>query len=270
MSDSPVPIHHVRRGSGAPLLLVHGLGSSIESWSPIMDGLAAHRTVIAPDLPGHGRTPPLSEETVAATADALEGWMREQRLEDVDMAGSSMGARLVLEMARRGLGRDVVALDPGGFWTDVQAKVFHSTLFASVKLVRAIRGALPTLLGNPVTRTALLAQLSAAPWRLDPDYALSELRGIADTASFFPLLDDLANGPRQEGMSPGTARGRQTLVWGRRDLVTPGSQSDTATDRFPDADLEWIDGSGHFPHWDRPEATLDLLLSRTGSDQPAA
>ena len=32
------------------------------------------------------------------------------------MVGSSMGARLVLEMARRGRARAVVALDLGGFW----------------------------------------------------------------------------------------------------------------------------------------------------------
>ena len=43
-----------RIGSGAKLLLVHGLGGSWESWSLILDGLAAHREVIALDLPGHG------------------------------------------------------------------------------------------------------------------------------------------------------------------------------------------------------------------------
>ncbi len=264
MPSSPVPVHHVRQGSGAPLLLVHGLGSSIGSWSPIMSDLTAQREVIALDLPGHGRTPALPEETMAAMGDALEAWIREQGLEQVDMVGSSMGARLTLEMSRRGLGGAVVALDPGGFWTDMQAKVFHTSLYASVKLVRGIRGALPTMMGNPVTRTALLAQFSAAPWRLDPQYALSELNGIADTESFFPLLHALAYGPRQEGMPAGTAGGRQTLVWGRRDRVTPGSQSATATERFPDAELVWLDSCGHFPHWDRPDATVDLILSRTG------
>lgn len=264
MPATPVAMHHVRRGSGRPLLMVHGLGSTGGSWAPILDQLAGQREVILPDLPGHGRTPALPEQTMAAMGDALEGWIRAEGLEDVDMVGSSMGARLVLEMARRGVGRDVVALDPGGFWSDTQAKVFHSTLFASVKLVRAIRGALPVMMGNPVTRSALLAQFSAAPWKLDADYALSELQGIADTESFFPLLDALGKGPRQEGMAAGTARGRQTLVWGRRDLVTPGSQSGLAQERFPDAELVWIDRCGHFPHWDQPAEAIEIITSRTG------
>jgi len=52
-------MHHVRRGAGKPLLLVHGLGGSGQSWETILDGLAAEREVIAVDLPGFGRTPPL-------------------------------------------------------------------------------------------------------------------------------------------------------------------------------------------------------------------
>ncbi|MGH8930093.1 MAG: alpha/beta fold hydrolase [Egibacteraceae bacterium] len=51
-------MNHVRRGSGKPLLLVHGLGSNPRSWDPIMDALAAQREVITLDLPGFGKTPP--------------------------------------------------------------------------------------------------------------------------------------------------------------------------------------------------------------------
>ena len=74
-----------------------------------------------------------------------------------DLVGSSMGARLVSEMARRGVGRSVVALDPGGFWSPAQKKVFGATLAASVALVRTLRPVLPALLAMSVGRTALLS-----------------------------------------------------------------------------------------------------------------
>jgi pimeloyl-ACP methyl ester carboxylesterase len=265
MPSSAPSMHHVRSGSGTPLLLVHGLGSDHRSWSPLLDGLTAQREVIRVDLPGHGQTPALQgEESIATLTDALEGWMADQGLSDVDVVGSSMGARMVMELARRGVGGKVVALDPGGFWTSGQAAAFKLSLKASVKLVRGIRPALPVMMGNPVTRTALLAQFSAAPWKLDGDYALAELRTIASTESFFVLLDALADGPTQEGMPTGAATKPLTIVWGRQDKVTLPSQAATATERFPDAELVWIEKCGHFPFWDQPAETLRIILAKTG------
>ncbi|MGH3265685.1 MAG: alpha/beta fold hydrolase, partial [Trebonia sp.] len=52
-------MHAIRRGSGKPLLLIHGLGSSLRNWDPVLPALSAERKVIAVDLPGFGRTPPL-------------------------------------------------------------------------------------------------------------------------------------------------------------------------------------------------------------------
>lgn len=60
-------MHHVRRGSGKPLLLVPGLGATWRSWDTIADALAREREVIAIDLPGFGATPPLSGEVSIAT-----------------------------------------------------------------------------------------------------------------------------------------------------------------------------------------------------------
>lgn len=60
-------LNFIRRGSGSPLLLVHGLGAGWRSWTPILDRLAEHREVIAVDLPGFGHTPPLPGEVSIAT-----------------------------------------------------------------------------------------------------------------------------------------------------------------------------------------------------------
>lgn len=80
---------HIRRGHGEPVLLVHGLGSTSASWESILDPLAEHREVIAVDLPGHGRTPPLDGETsVAALADALEAFIDRHDLGRIDLVGS--------------------------------------------------------------------------------------------------------------------------------------------------------------------------------------
>ena len=150
-----------RTGSGTPLVLVHGLGSSIRNWDPVLPMLQEKREVIAVDLPGFGKSEPLTGEvTIDTLTAAVERFLREEGLEDADIVGSSMGARMVVEMARRGHTGNVVALDPGGFWNDTQVRIFNSTITASIALVRRIQSILPSLVKQAAGRTALLAQFS--------------------------------------------------------------------------------------------------------------
>lgn len=263
-------MHHFRRGHGRPLLLVHGLGSDGQSWSPILAQLAREREVIAIDLPGHGRTPPLPEGNGIATyADALERFISDEGLEGVDLVGSSVGGRLVLELARRGTGGAVVALAPGGFWDDRGARYLGVTLGASIRLLRALRPALGLLARNPVSRTLLLAQLTPRPWAVDPDVARHEMESFADTPVFKEVLRDLVHGPRQAGIPPGDRSEPITMVWGRRDRVTLPKQAERAAQCFADARIEWLARCGHFPHWDRPDATVRLILETTAPSTPA-
>ena len=53
-------LYHEVRGTGEPLLLLRGTSRSVRVWDPVVDRLAARRTVIAVDLPGFGTSPPLT------------------------------------------------------------------------------------------------------------------------------------------------------------------------------------------------------------------
>lgn len=252
-------------GSGPRLLLVHGLGGSRRSWSPVRAALAAEREVIAIDLPAHGASPAQPGcETFAGLADILERYIGDNELHGVDVAGASLGGRLVLELARRGLVGDTVALDPGGFWQGWERGYFRWTLGASLQIVRALRGQLPRLAAHTVTRTALLAQLSARPWALPPDLVARELESFAATPTVAALIRDLAHGPAQRGpAAPGA--GKITLGWGRQDRLCPARQAARACAAFPQAQLVWFEDSGHYPIWDCPERAAELILSATGS-----
>ena len=256
-------LQHARTGHGKPLLLVHGLGGTRHSWDPILPALARAREVIAIDLPGHGQTPEeFDSGTFDGLARSLADWLSEQDLLNVDMVGSSMGARLVLEMARSGRAGAVVALDPGGFWQGWERIFFRSTLAASIRLVRALRPTIPVITRNIAGRTALMAQLSAKPWALDPAMIARELQSFVNTRTFDALVKDLANGPMQRGPS-GTAA-PVVIGWGRKDRLCLPRQAACAKAAFPDATLYWFDDSGHFPMWDQPLETVRLILEATG------
>lgn len=257
-------MHHVRLGAGKPLLLIHGLGGSWRSWTLVLNALSAEREVIAVDLPGFGDTPPLAGEvSIATLADAVTAFLATHDLTGVDVVGSSMGARLVLELARRGVVGAVVSLDPGGFWQGWERTFFGATIGLSIRLVRVLQPVIRLFTGNPVGRTILFAQLSAHPWRLSGDVLLDEMRSYAASPSFDPLLRSLVESSMQEGVPPGTLRAPMVIGWGRHDRVCPPRQAARAMARFPDARLHWFEHSGHFPMWDVPEETAQLILATT-------
>jgi pimeloyl-ACP methyl ester carboxylesterase len=217
-------LRSVRHGSGPPLVLVHGLGARWQSWSPVLQPLAAAREVVAVDLPGHGATPALPGAlTLERLVDDLQEWLVEQQLTGADLVGSSMGARMVLELARRGIGRHAVALDPGGFWTPGERAVFGASVRASFALVKALRPALPALAGSAAGRTALLPQFTPRPWAVPADVALTDLRSIADTEALFPTLQALLDSGPQQGGTDARARRAGLGPPRPRDARPPGS-----------------------------------------------
>ena len=250
-------------GTGPKLLLVHGLGGSWQSWSTILEPLGAHRNVIAIDLPGHGATP---AEHDSGTFDGLVGsvqrYIADNGLSGIDVVGSSMGGRIVLELARRGGVGNVVALDPGGFWRGWERTFFKTTIGLSGRLLRAIRPGLPMLSRNTVARTALLAQLSVRPWALDPQMVATELASLSATPTFDSLVNDLSSGPEQTGPAA-KSTGRVVIGWGRHDRLCLPRQAARAKAAFPSAELRWFESSGHFPAWDMPEETVSVILAAT-------
>lgn len=264
MASDLQSLHTIRRGAGRPLVLVHGLGGSWQSWAPILDLLAANREVIEFDLPGHGQSAARADSgTFAGLADSVEVWLAEQGLAEADLVGSSLGARLVLELARRGGTGAVIALDPGGFWRGWERTFFKTTIGASVRLLRALDPALPKIANGAIGRTLLLSQLSARPWALDSGQVATELHGYATTPTFDALVRDLSAGPEQRGPA-GPNAGPIAMGWGRSDRLCLPRQAARAMAAFPTATLHWFDGSGHFPAWDRPADTVRFILEHTG------
>ena len=257
-------INYVRVGRGKPLLLVHGLGGHWRSWTTLLGPLGAQRELIAIDLPGFGETPPLSGEvSIAALADAVVDFLEANGLIGIDAVGSSMGARLVLELARREKVGAVVSLDPGGFWSGWQRHFFFLSIAASIRVLRLLRPMLPPISRSMIGRTLLLSQFSACPLRLHPDIVLDELQSYVAARSFDALLKSLAYGPEQEGMPRGSAKAPIVIGWGRKDRVSFPNQAKRAIELFPDATLHWFEGCGHFPYWDQPKETVDLILETT-------
>ena len=108
---------HDRRGSGEPLVLLHGIGSRWQVFAPVLDLLAAHHEVWAVDLPGFGASAPAPRADIAGLTDAVEEWIGEQGLGRPHVAGNSTGGGIALELASRGVVASATGLAPIGFWS---------------------------------------------------------------------------------------------------------------------------------------------------------
>src|SRR3989442_10375155 len=96
-----VNIHYMCGGSGPPLVLVHGLGSSaaVEFYYNL-EPLAAHHRVLAIDLPGFGKSDkPVLDYTIDLFVKAVRDVMACEGLERAAVMGVSMGGRVALGLA---------------------------------------------------------------------------------------------------------------------------------------------------------------------------
>ena len=79
-----------RAGYGEPLLLLHGIGTTHADFTALRPALDGEYEVLAPDLPGHGESAPLTgRPNIAAIVDALEADLDALGLGRVHVLGSS-------------------------------------------------------------------------------------------------------------------------------------------------------------------------------------
>jgi pimeloyl-ACP methyl ester carboxylesterase len=89
-------------GEGAPLVLLHGAYMSVDLMGPLVQGLAATRQVIAPEMQAHARTADVDRPiTYEGMADDTAGLIRHLGLEGADVFGYSMGGAVALQLAIR-------------------------------------------------------------------------------------------------------------------------------------------------------------------------
>jgi pimeloyl-ACP methyl ester carboxylesterase len=251
---------HLRRGSGEPLVLVHGTGSQRQMWDPVLERLADRRDVIAVDLPGHGETGSTGEASVSPEryADAVEGLMDELGLRSAHIAGNSLGGGIALVLGARGRALSVTALSPIGFWTPREAAFCRASIRFAAASAAALDPLAPLILANPVGRTLTSAQLVARPWRLTPAESIGGTRNLARSRA---AVHAATEGYRHWRFVPaGHLPCPVTIAWAQRDRLLLPRQADRARRAIPGGDHVVLHGCGHVPTWDDPDQVAAVLL----------
>lgn len=134
-----ISLHYIKKGSGAPLLLLHGNGESGGYFLHQIDEFARYFTVYAVDTRGHGRSPRgTAPFTISQFADDLLGFMDGQGMEKARILGFSDGGNIALTFALahqeriRRLVLNGANLSPAGVKAHVQIPIVLGWRIASL------------------------------------------------------------------------------------------------------------------------------------------
>jgi pimeloyl-ACP methyl ester carboxylesterase len=250
-----------RSGSGEPLLLLHGIGSTHADFVALRPRLDAQYQVLAPDLPGFGGSAPLPvRPTIAAIADALEADLDAFGLDRVHVLGVSLGARVALELAVQGRTGSVVAISPSGLNLPPE-RLFQGAAMGTARvLVRGLRPVLDIAARYQLSRALLLTGLRSAPWLAEEAEVRAMVDGFGGSSAFWRLLWWAVLADVPTGLDRIDCP--VLLAQGTADVIASG-QTPRYLAFVPGARFQPLVGAGHAPQSDAPGAVLSLLREAT-------
>lgn len=235
---------YIDAGSGEPVLLMHGLGGSIESWTNNIEELAKHFRVIAVDLPGFGLSDkPQMNYTIRFYRKFAVQFLKQLQLKKVSVVGSSLGGQVAAEVAinHPTLVQKLVLISPAG----ALPRSFKGTpaLWKYVKVINAksvqqVKQALFAVDSKPVedSYAQLVFQKMSMPGAKEA--FLSALAGSAKAPRLNSRLNKIKN--------------PMLLLWGKEDHMIPVKFAEPFV-KMKNCRIVMLENCGHRPHFERPE-----------------
>jgi pimeloyl-ACP methyl ester carboxylesterase len=279
-----VNLHYFCGGTGPPLLLVHGLGSSASvEFHYNLEPLAAHHRVFAIDLPGFGRSDkPILAYTIDLFVRAVSDLMATEGIERAAVMGVSMGGRVALGLALDSPEKveRLVLVDALGIGAPRRVLAYSILLTRGLGEL-TLRGTARALRQmNPTMIRRFWGWYLKRPNRVDtiwtderiashgtllakPEYRAAYLSALRSIAGMRHLRDGVVVQDRLAELRMPTL-----LIWGGHDHIFPASNAQVAMGRIPNGRLEVFDDSGHTPQMEEPERFNRLVLDFLG--EPAS
>jgi pimeloyl-ACP methyl ester carboxylesterase len=255
-------LHYEDRGQGEPVLLVHGLGSSIQDWEYQMPHLLRDRRVLAIDLRGHGRSgKPRERYSMAGFAADVAALIEHLGLPRVHLVGISMGGMVGFQLGvdRPELLRSLTIVNSG---PEVRAKS------AADWWMLAKRWTLSRLLSMQTIGQGLGRILFPHPEQAELRAKIEQRWPENDKRAYLSSLDAIIGWSVRERLATITCP--TLVVTADRDYTSVASK-EAYVRELPNARLVVIERSRHATPMDQPQrfnAVLDEFLAQVERNQP--
>jgi pimeloyl-ACP methyl ester carboxylesterase len=257
-----------RRGSGPPLVLLHGIGSARMAWAPVVGRLAERFDVLAVDLPGFGESPPLPPEVEplpSVIAGSVAEFLASQGVQAPHVAGNSLGGWVALELAAICPVRSLSLLSPAGLWQGRTPRYNRISLRATRRLAVHLTAPACGLVRYRAGRVVILGQTHGRPSRIPAGYARAAVLAMARCPGFDATM--AATEPRC--YRAGRAFDAPvTVAFGSRDRLLLPHQSRHLGELPPGTHVATLPGCGHIPMADDPGAVAALIAATAERARP--
>ena len=260
-------------GPGTPVLLIHGIGSSMDTWADIPDRLSAQGIrVVAVDLPGHGESSKgPGDYSLGSLASTLRDLLDHLAIDRVHLVGHSLGGGVAMQFAYQFPDRveSMLLESSGGLGEEAFTGLRAASLPGSEL---AIRWAI-----NQRTLTAAswlgdkLGRVGITPHALSPR-ALETVSWLGEQdrrAAFLATLRSVVSPTGQRVSALDKLHLMQhhpiLIVWGDKDPMIPVTHGERAHTLLEGSRFVVFPGAGHEPHLHDPDRFVALVGDHVGS-----
>ncbi len=280
MKELTIPqgtIHYREQGSGAPIVLVHGLLVNGDLWRDVTPSLAKDFRVIVPDLPlGSHELPmkPGTDLSPLGLAAIIDAFLAGLDLEDVTLVGNDTGGalcQLVAVHRPQRIGR--LVLTPCDAFENFPPPMFRP-LLAAARIPGAVYAIAQSLRPRPARRLPFAygwLSKHGIPDELTDAWMAPALRSRAIREEVAGVLKGMSKDVLLAASARlGEFRKPVLLAWAPEDRFFKLRYAERLANAFPDARLERIEDSYTFVSIDQPARTAELIAAFAREPVPAS
>ena len=230
-------------GNGTCLVLVHGFLGSSEMWRPQINFFKDNFRVIAPALPGFGRSSAINScVSIECMAKAILNLLDKKKIKKFNLLGHSMGGMIVQEMV----------------------KLANEKILKLICYGTGPRGNIPSRFETiDISREKLKTNgLDNTAYRIAKTWFIEE-----EKAKYFYLCEEAGKQTSIDAVDNGLVamknwngvknlqniKSETLIVWGDKDKAYNFNQVETLNDNIPNSNLKIIKGCSHNVHLERPD-----------------
>ena len=258
-------IRFLEKGKGPPLVLLHGMGGSLEWWEYNLDAFAQKYRTISFDFPGFGFS---SKSGIGFRKDSASNFMSSfldiLQLPKASLIGNSMGGLIAFLTAAQQPDRvdKLVLVDNAGFGAKLSFPLRLGTVYPFGEIALSVR--------NRAIARMFLSRLFYDSQKI-PDHLIPiVLKGFNMPQARKACLRILRSGLNLRGLKKniwlrfldkaGSLPHKTLIVWGMNDKVAPLSQAYVGKELIKNSQLHVFDKCGHLPQVEWPEKFNRLVL----------